>query len=159
MIFGILKSKEGLVNRKGFYFLLCILFLMAILAACAKPKEMTALPPLMDTQTQATKRQPLPTDGSVPPAPTMTQIVTLIPLVSPSPVATDIQVGAPLAGLETPSFEPQLIEAAKTPGAIATLGLCRLDPVSQPPWPVKDPPSERIRSRDWPAHNRQSPAD
>jgi hypothetical protein len=41
MIWGIPRSKGGIVIRKAFYFLLCFLSLIAILAACAKTPQET----------------------------------------------------------------------------------------------------------------------
>jgi Tol biopolymer transport system component len=68
------------VNRKIFR-LLCLLFLLAMLAACAKPTEvMTLTPPPMDTQVPATKTLPPPTD--TPTLPTQT--------LEPSPTASSI---------------------------------------------------------------------
>jgi len=117
--------------------LLCILLMTAILAACTKSIEMVTLPPLMDAHVPAAKTQPPPSYASVTPALTFDQIVTLLPLESPSPAANEIVVGTLLAGLETPYVAPQPTETVMTPVAIVTLGNCRLDPVTQPAWPVK----------------------
>src|SRR4030043_962240 len=70
MIWGIPRSKGGNVIRKTFRMMLCILFLLAMLAACAKPTEIVTTPPPTDTQVLATKTLPPPTD--TPAMPTLT---------------------------------------------------------------------------------------
>jgi hypothetical protein len=95
MIWGIPKSKGGIVNRKAFYFLLCILFLMAILSACAKPTEIVTMPPpSTDTQVPVTKTPLKPTATQVPatktlPPPTDTPAIPTQTL-EPSPTTSSI---------------------------------------------------------------------
>jgi hypothetical protein len=79
MIWGIPKSKGGNVIRKTFRMMLCILFLIAILVACAKPTEIVTLPPPpTDTQVPATKTLPPPTNTPAMP----TQTIEALPTAS-----------------------------------------------------------------------------
>ena len=86
MIWGIPKSKGGIVIRKPLRLTLYVLFLIAILAGCTKTTEIVTLPPpatvtqapatktpLKPTATQvpATKTLPPPTDTSVIPTQTL----------------------------------------------------------------------------------------
>jgi hypothetical protein len=61
MIWGIPKSKGGIVIRKAFYFFLCILFLMAIMAACAKTPQETEVVATPTVQSIETAVIPTPT--------------------------------------------------------------------------------------------------
>src|SRR4030042_6708297 len=70
LIWGIPRSKGGIVIRKSFHMMLCILLLIAILVGCAKPTEIATLPPPTHTQAPATKTLPPPTD--TPAMPTLT---------------------------------------------------------------------------------------
>jgi hypothetical protein len=67
MIWGIPKSKGGIVIRKTFRLMICILFSIVILAGCAKTTEIVPLPlPPTDTQVPATITQLKPTATQVP---------------------------------------------------------------------------------------------
>jgi DMSO/TMAO reductase YedYZ molybdopterin-dependent catalytic subunit len=109
----------------------------AILATCSRPIEIVRLPQLTDTHVPAAKTHPPPSSASVTHTLTFEKIVTLLPLESPSLAENEIAEGTPLAGLEIPYAAPQLTETAMTPAAIVTLGNCRLEPVTQPVWPIK----------------------
>src|SRR4030042_4434665 len=70
LIWGIPRSKGGIVIRKSFHMMMCILFSIVLLAACAKPTEIVMTPPPTETQVLATKTLPPPTD--TPAMPTLT---------------------------------------------------------------------------------------
>src|SRR4030042_1624974 len=70
LIWGIPRSKGWIVIRKPFRLMMCILFSIVLLAACAKPTEIATLPPPTHTQVPATKTLPPPTD--TPAMPTLT---------------------------------------------------------------------------------------
>src|SRR4030042_4130457 len=62
MVWGIPRSKGGIVICIPVRPILYILFLVAILAACSKPTEIATIPPPLATQVPATKTLPPPTD-------------------------------------------------------------------------------------------------
>jgi Tol biopolymer transport system component len=67
MIWGIPKSKGGIVIRKTFPLMVCVFLSVAILVACAKTTEIVMLPPPpTDTQVPATKTPLKPTAIQVP---------------------------------------------------------------------------------------------
>jgi Tol biopolymer transport system component len=95
MIWGIPRSKGGIVIRKAFHIMLCISFLIAILAGCTKSTEMVTLPPpptdnkvpatktpLKPTATQVPATKTLPPTADTPAMPTQT--------LEPSPTASSI---------------------------------------------------------------------
>jgi ketosteroid isomerase-like protein len=77
MIWGIPKSKGGVVIRKPFRLMLCILFLIAILVGCSKPVDI-ATPPTPPTP---------PTDTLLPPTPTLEPSPTAISPREPASAA------------------------------------------------------------------------
>jgi Tol biopolymer transport system component len=94
MIWGNPKSKGGIVIRKPFQLLMCILFSIVILAACAKPTEIVTLPPPTTTQLQATKTLPPPTDTPTSPTKTLepsstASSIDAIPMIERVSVSND----------------------------------------------------------------------
>ena len=71
--------------RKTFRVMLCVLFSITILAGCAKPTEVTTLPPPTDTQVAVKKIQPPPT--AIPPI-AKTATSTSIPAIEPVSIGT-----------------------------------------------------------------------
>jgi Tol biopolymer transport system component len=66
MIWGIPRSKGGIVIRKHVRLILCILFSIVMLAACAKTTEIVTVPPPTDTQLPPTPTlEPSPTASSI----------------------------------------------------------------------------------------------
>jgi Tol biopolymer transport system component len=101
MIWGIPKSKGGIVIRKTFSLMVCILLLLAILAGCTKTTEIVTLPPPTATQVPATKTPLTPTATQVPatktlPPPTDTPAMPTQTL-EPSPTVSSIN-GMPMIG-------------------------------------------------------------
>jgi WD40-like Beta Propeller Repeat len=109
MIWGIPKSKGGIVIRKAYRLMLYVLFLIAILAGCTKTTEIVP-PPLPPTDTQvptiktpqkptasqvpATKSIPPPTDTPVMPTQTLealptTSSINETPMIERVSVASD----------------------------------------------------------------------
>jgi Tol biopolymer transport system component len=101
MIWGIPKSKGGIVIRKTFHFMLVTLFSISILAACAKSTEIVTIPPPTATQVPATKTPLKPTVTQLLatktlPAPTDTPVMPTQTL-EPSPTVSSIN-GMPMIG-------------------------------------------------------------
>jgi Tol biopolymer transport system component len=101
MIWGIPKSKGGIVIRKTFSLMVCILLLLAILAGCTKTTEIVTLPPPTATQVPATKTPLTPTATQVPATKTLSPPTDTPAMptqtLEPSPTVSSIN-GMPMIG-------------------------------------------------------------
>ncbi len=99
------------------YFLVLILSFI-FLSGCSQPASLKYLP------------------LSATPIKTMSQTTISMPSKTPSPGATETLAGTTDAELRSTSIATQPDEPGPTPLATTTIGTCKLDPISQPPWPI-----------------------